>query len=359
MFGENIKKYISENNEKLEKKSFDILLGFSRGGAILAFAFACILKDRDSKEYSKQFKASVRTIPRGLSIKLNDPCFIMNQAANEIEIADITKKLEKDLGNFSKEHKNGERLKVLIIDDNLTGATRVKYLEDKLKGMPVVDETKALAYVRHKAFLKDEIPTIRGFPETADIFVMPWHTPHTSRDLKFPNAELDLAKLRHFNLKLVFKLNNRFCNWEDFENGINWDNYFRLIEIEGRKLLINGASMFKMQIQDDCRHVTMKYEKHLLYPPKRCLSPLNSDLDDNGKKNFLKLCSDDGKRTKATCLMCSILNCNKELFDRVLGHKERANKIKIILDSYDDNDKKLEEEMNRWLDWFGKLYPDI
>jgi len=301
----------------------------------------------------------VRTIPRGISIKLNDPCFIMNQAANEIEIEDITKRLEKDLGNFSMKYKNGDRLNVLIMDDNLTGATRVKYLEDKMKGMHVVGDTRTLAYVRHKAFQEDEIPTIRGFPTEAEIFVMPWHMPHPRRDLDFPNEELDLAKLRHLNLKFYIELNKQFCNWEDFEKSINWDSYFRLLDIEGRKLLINGASMFNIKYQNDSEQVIMKFEKHLLYPPKRCLKPLSSDLDDNGKRNFRKLCSNDSKRTKATCLMCSILNCNKELFARVLGRKERADKIKFALDTYDDTDKKLEEEANNWIDWFEKLYPDV
>jgi hypothetical protein len=358
-FGQTIEDYISKNKGDLEKSSIDIILGFSRGGTILAFAFACILKDMDSEVYSKQFKASVRTIPGGASIKLNDPCFIMNQAANAIEIEDITKKLEKDLGDFSIKYKNGDRLNVLIMDDNLTGATRVKYLEDKLKMMPVVGGLGTLAYVRHKAFQESEIKTIQKFPSSAEIFVMPWHKPHSRRDLEFLNEELDLARLRHFNLKVLIKLNNRFSSWKDFENSINWDNYFRLLDIEGRKLLISGASMFNMMLQDDSEQIIMKFEKHLLYPPKKCLKPLNSDLDDNGKMKFYNLCSDEIKRTKATCLMCSILNCNKELFARVLGQKERQGKIKLSLDSYDDRDNMLKDVANNWINWFEKLYPDI
>jgi len=176
-FGKQLKDFISNNRENLESESYDVILGFSRGGVILALSFACLLKDGNSKVYSKLSKASVRPIPRGFVIKTNDPCFIMNQAASKAEIDDITKNLKQDLEDFAKDCNNGKPINVLIMDDNLTGATRVKFLEDfvdDMKPFPVANR-KTLAYVRHKAFLKEEIPTILGFPEDAEIFVMPWH----------------------------------------------------------------------------------------------------------------------------------------------------------------------------------------
>jgi hypoxanthine phosphoribosyltransferase len=195
-FGKHLEKYIESHKMELDEESYDVILGFSRGGTILAYAFACLLKDSKSAKYSNLTKASVRSIPGGMTYKKSDPCFVMDLPASRQERDDIIKYLKRDLENFSIKHNDGKPINVLIMDDNLTGATRVKFLQNILNKMvPLVQKHNTLAYIRHKAFLEDEIPTIRSFPRGKDIFVMPWHKPHEKKYLKLKHNDIDLTKL--------------------------------------------------------------------------------------------------------------------------------------------------------------------
>ena len=92
-FGLNLRSYIEANEKQLTRDSYDVILGFSRGGTILAFAFGCMLKDY-LHEYSDPPKASVRPIPRGLTCKRDSPCFVMDHPASNNEIRDIKNYLE-------------------------------------------------------------------------------------------------------------------------------------------------------------------------------------------------------------------------------------------------------------------------
>lgn len=343
-FGKNLKNYIINNKEYLEKENFDIILGFSRGGVILAFAFACLLKDH-SKKYSKLQKASVRPIPNGIVRKINDPCFIMNQAASNIEIDDILNNLESELKKFSKDYAANEKLNILLMDDNLSGATRVKYLEDILEDMKssIVHEHKTLAYVRHKLFSKEEIPTIIDFPEKADIFIMPWHDFHETRDLKFKNEENDLTKLNNFKLILRFKKHESVKDIEKFFKDINKEKFYRF----KCNFIINGASEFLTQIDNATGYLKLNYMPNKIYPPKRCLKPQNSDANgDDMAGIFYPLCQDaNPEPTGATCLACSIINCNRELFRRVLVASNGNNFAEIDLKYEGENSETLKEKI--------------
>jgi hypothetical protein len=214
-FGETLEEHICKNKADLEDQSYDVILGFSRGGIILAFAFACILKDLENSVYSKPSKASVRPIPRGFAYKKSDRCFVMNQATSRVEVEDIIENLQNDLYDYSKVFGISDPLNVLVMDDNLTGATRVQFLEDILENMPIVGKHKTLAYVRHEAFPVEEIQTMKEFPSGKNIFVMPWHIFHKKRILKFPDENLSLSNLGDIDLKFSFELNEKLANIEE------------------------------------------------------------------------------------------------------------------------------------------------
>jgi hypothetical protein len=362
-FGKILEAYISENRDLLEHESFDIILGFSRGGIILAFAFACLLKDGQNTVYSKPSKASVRPIPRGLAYKKTDRCFVMNQAASRAEIEDIIKNLRDDLEDYSRTFEIKTPLNVLIMDDNLTGATRVQFLEDILDDMkPVVGRHKTLAYVRHKVFPEEEIPTIRGFPPRKNIFVMPWHIFHKKGILKFPNEDLNLVNLEDIDLKFCFELNERLNSLDEFINTLKKKKYYRFKNRYGQDIIINGASEFLLRLSEG--FIEFRYRPRLLYPPKGCLKIEMEDNEDNDHcgtydisddPTFLPLCLliDEKKITGATCLACPILNCNKELFDCALAYGKSSKKIKISLKSDRNEIVKLKGDIENWLEKTG------
>ena len=351
-FGRNLEEYISFNKIDLESESYDIILSFSRGGSILAFAFSCLLKDKCPKAYSDPLKASVRPIPRGLLIKKNDPCFVMNQAATDQEIEDIINNLREDIKRFCDEHNNGNPINILIMDDNLTGATRVKFLEDVLDDMnDLVHSHKTLAYVRHRAFLESEIPTIIKFPESKaiEIFSMPWHKPSEQRrDLKFDNEIRDLVKIK-------------FCmvtddTLDEFKKKIKMIKYYRIKERGINNILVNGASEFIVEDHTINRVIKLNYISHKFYPSKKCLlveELLKKEITNEKDNKYLKLCSlNKGERTKGSCLACSILNCNKEMLDNALD-SSKSESISIEL-GFDNENSNL---MHAITDWLHQKFP--
>ena len=263
-FGENLKSYIESNKEELVKDSYDIILGFSRGGTILAYSFSCLLKDMIG-EYSDIHKACVRPIPKGFTCKKNNPCFVMDHPTSLHEREDITKFLIIDLKKFSKERKNP--ISVLIMDDNLTGATRVRFLEDELSKMSssCVKSFKKLAYVRHNSFLP--ISTIREFPEDYKVFVMPWHIPHSKKEL-----DVQIEEINGYKMSIFFKVDNLF-NLRHFKEEMQ--KFYPIKEI----LIVNGASNFCVKtkkIHDD-NFVELIPHINMFYPPKQCLKSDKSE----------------------------------------------------------------------------------
>jgi len=353
-FGRRVERYISKHRDELDKDSYDLILGFSRGGTILAFIFACLLKDSTGKPYSQPLKASVRAIPRGITCKKKDPCFVMNQAASDSEMKDILINLKGDLKKFSKKIKR--KLNVLLMDDNLTGATRVMFLENYLDELDdIVAKRKTLAYVRHSAFLKTEIPTITKFPKNKQIFIMPWHEYHKKMDLRVHNENTELSNLKDFQLKFYFELYDNIST-ESIKNLITEGKLYRF---KG-DILINGACDFVLKVDNNLKRVILEYTKNKVYPPKRCLKPLNLEEDNNEdnndvggynnyKNDFVPLCSDEKlNRTKATCLVCSIINCNKLLFRRVMVAANSNNSVSINIKWDDPDAAKLKDTIRIW-----------
>lgn len=295
--------------------------------------------------YSDPPKASVRPIPRGFTCKGIDPCFVMDNPASKHEVKDITGALEKDLELYAEEHNDGEPIRVLIMDDNLTGATRVSFLENKLGEMSCVEFCETLSYVRHPAFLS--MSTIREFPEGISYFTMPWHTPHDKKDLDVGGDEPDLVKL-----KFRVKVDNNFKLME-FKAKLGEYNY-----VFNREFIINGASIFyikEINIDNSPKFVELNYVTNKFYPPKKCLGSQNSDSNDEAD-NYLSFCSFGiEEKTIGLCLACSCLNCNKRLLDRVLDITKNRT-ISIVAEFKKNGDENL---VRAFEEWFAKKMPKI
>jgi len=345
-FGNNLKSFIESNKDGLIEDSFDVILGFSRGGTILAFAFASLLKD-NLPEYSGPVKASVRPIPKGITCKTNDPCYVMDHPTSQQEVIDIKDFLRQDIKQYAKDHNNNKPINILIMDDNLTGATRVSFLQDELSKMKdCVKSFKTLAYVRHPAFLS--MPTIRDFPEGKDIFVMPWHEPHDKKDLIH-------EEIGEYKLKIFVKDDNGI-NFEDFKKEFN---YF--YGLKGN-FLINGASSFYLTKteKDADDFFELNFVQNKFYPPKQCLKSEkekeNSDSNyDYIEKKMIPFCSFDASITMGVCLTCSCINCNKRLLEKAFDVlKSQTIKVEVVFDEIDKTNLKPAIKK-----WFMNSFPNI
>lgn len=310
-FGSNLESFIKTNEKEFRRDVYDVIIGFSRGGTILAFMISCLLKDY-FEEYAKPHKASVRPIPKGLSCKRDDPCFVMNLPASTHEIKDINKNLENDLQEFTKRYNNSEPISVLVVDDNLTGATRISSIENKLKEMGCVKLYKKLAYVRNPAATFSNIRTIREFPNDFDYFIMPWHIDHGKKDLALQKDDGDVTKLKFYiNVSNEFKL-------EELQEELKKDYNVRRNPGANTIHIKNGASIFSIKKTDTGKFIELSYTSDKFYPPKQCLKPIDNSNGGNGAFENLSICSLGANKTKVACLICSYLNCNTPLIKKIL-----------------------------------------
>lgn len=349
-FGDIIEKYIDDHEIEFRKSSYDVIIGFSRGGIILASIISCILKDKFEEYRSYPHKASVRPIPQGLYVKRENPCFVMNLPASISEIEDIDLYLANDLEQFAKLHNNSEPISVLAVDDNLTGATRVTNLGNKLKENGWVRSHKLLAYNRHPEFTKSDIQTIREFPNGADCFIMPWHTCHPKKDLGVGINDTDTTKLKfNINVSSEFVL----------------DELYEALKKEGyntrrRKSdsiifsIKNGASQFNIKKSSADNFIELSYTSVMFYPPKQCLKQIGNG--NNCHTAFDKsLCACGATVSKVTCLLCAYLNCNIPIIKRVLTFENNPKNIYIEeTGRHGKINKKLKPAAE---EWFTNLIP--
>jgi len=348
-FGETIENYLTEYEKEYIRASYDVIIGFSRGGTILAFIISCILKDKFEEYKSKPHKASVRPIPQGLSVKRDAPCFVMNLPASIHEIQDIDECLNDDLEHFAKLYNNSEPISVLVVDDNLTGATRVTNLGDKLKENGWVKSYKLLAYNRHPEFTKSDIQTIRDFPKDSDYFIMPWHIEHPKKDLVLQNNDIDNTKL-NFNINV----SNEFILDELYEELKKYYNVRRMKSDAIIFSIKNGASQFNIKKNDTDDFIELSYTSVMFYPPKQCLK--QSEDENNNHKAFDKsLCLFGANMTKFSCLLCSYLNCNIPLIKRILTFEKNPKNIYVEEIAQNGNiNKTLKPAAEKW---FASLMP--
>lgn len=350
-FGETLEHYFAEHEEEYIKASYDVIIGFSRGGTILAGIISCILKDKFEEYKSKPHKASVRPIPQGLYVKREDPCFVMNLPASVHEIQDIDIHLANDLEQFAKLNNNSEPISVLAVDDNLTGATRITNLGNKLKENGWVRSYKLLAYNRHPDFTKSDIQTIREFPEGADYFIMPWHIEHPKKDLVVQNNDTDATKLK-FNINI----SDEFI----------LDDLYEVLKKEGYNVrrsksdamifsIKNGATQFNIEKNDADDFIGLSYTSVMFYPPKQCLKQIGNGNNCHRAFDKKSLCASGATVTRASCLLCSNLNCNIPLIKRILTFDKNPKNVYVeeIVPNGEIN-KTLKPAAE---EWFASLMP--
>lgn len=348
VFGETVENYIDKNESELRKSSYDIIIGFSRGGLILAGIISCLLKDKFDEYKLIPHKASVRPIPQGLFVKRDDPCFVMNLPASVSEIRDINENLENDLEEFAMVYNNKEPISILVVDDNLTGATRVTNLGNILKESGWVRAYKLLAYNRHPEFTKSDIQTIRDFPEDAEFFVMPWHTKHHKADLNVQKNDTDATKL-----KFCISVSGEFVLAELYEVLKNENYNVRRLKSDAIIFSVkNGSSQFDIFKKNTDDYIELSYTSSMFYPPKQCLN----ENGNNGEKAFKKsLCTLGATPTKISCLLCSYLNCNIPLIKKILTFEKDPKHMYV-------EEIAPKEEINTTLkpaaeEWFESLMP--
>jgi hypothetical protein len=172
-FGRNLQGFLVREDASLKETPYNVILGFTRGGAILATALASQLAERYPDLYSDPWTGAIRTIPNGIHKKLYDrPDFVMGSPCAEEDLRDLGE-LGRELGAFRRRHKL-ERVSVLLVDDNLTGSTRMKFFKDSLAGIGFVD-VDLLAYARNPSI---EVPRIDYFvradaTRAAEYLIMP------------------------------------------------------------------------------------------------------------------------------------------------------------------------------------------
>ena len=350
-FGKTLEEYINKKENEFRSDSFDVIIGFSRGGTILASIISCLLKDK-FEEYFVAHKASFRPIPKGLSCKRDDPCFVMNLAGSTHEIQDINENLENELKKFAIRYNNDEPISVLVVDDNLTGATRITYIGDKLKEMGIVKYYKLLAYNHHPDFKGSKIEIIREFPLNADVFAMPWHTKHTKRDLVLKKDDNDKTKLNFY-----IKFSNEL-KWEElYEHFKTYDGYKVIKNPEANIFSIkNGASQFNLTKGIKEKIIVLSYTRVMFYPPKKCIKPIdNSNNNNKDLDTKSSLCLLGATKTKNVCLICSYLNCNTPLIKKILTFEKTQPELFI-------EELPLKGNVNKSLkpateNWFKNLMP--
>lgn len=147
-FGFNLKDFIFETkSEYFKKNAIDLIIGFTRGGMILASCFSTLLRDHfkdDIYNVNNSMRGSLRPIPSGISVKRYDKdCFIMDQDALKEETDDIPHLL-KEISKFRQKLietsglPSNYVLQILLVDDNLTASTRIWLFKRILTGRNIL-----------------------------------------------------------------------------------------------------------------------------------------------------------------------------------------------------------------------------
>ena len=362
-FGDNLDKFIDKNRDDLIKDSFDLILGFTRGGYIVALALSALLRDKIKEAYDieeKPYKASVRSIPPDITTKrYRHPCFVMHDAASKEDMEDLRNTLEYSLRKFKKTiieeyFLRIDKINVLLVDDNLTGSTRLLTFAKLMRKWDFIN-VKTLCYVRHKAF---EIPKfnyeISKFPQDFDYFVMPWHVEEDSKDLDIDRPVQKFA--------FRCKLNNTF-DVNKFQKRLKMliPSYQLECKFPHENLYVyaRGETYIEMQIKED--EISIRYIYNKFYPPKRCLIQREPGFKKLiGMDKALSFCEDDNELILHTnaCFLCAFLNCNRDFLESIIIENEPVNELYTspIYDRAPDNQDKLKELVNKW---FGKNFPHL
>jgi hypoxanthine phosphoribosyltransferase len=324
-FGWNIENFLLLNKEKLIDNDFDLFIGFSRGGVILSNILSCIIKDKFEHYKKDILKLSLRSIPNGIYSKSDEICFLINKTATEAELDDIHEYLKKDLEKFYSEHfkeKKQQKLNILVIDDNLTGSTRIFAAKHFLEQLNFVGIVKTLAYTRVKDFKVPKLDyQIRDYPENALFFIMPWHYVHIEHQHPILQNK-DTATTLFF--KFLAQDNIKFGEIvEEIEQTIPYnqvnkhdDEDFEIKDCVNFRIGTSDLALYYNSLENI---IEIHYYVIKIYPPKACLT--------NNSMFETPLCKDSSKEkiTNDLCTLCTILNCNKQFFKILLNKGDFSN----------------------------------
>jgi len=340
-FGMKMEKFLDNHGEEL--KDFDILIGFTRGGMILASILCTLLRDRfPDVARDKSYFGSLRPLPGGITVKTyRDPCFVVGtpMCKEEEDDAEI---LIGDIERFKKTYRTSQKkLRLLLVDDNLTGATRMfAYKEFLSKRLNFLD-VRTLAYTRLECFRHPSLDfIIAGYTPADKYFVMPWHTKHGLLDL--PSADVPM-------INLVLRGQLEFDKLYHALEAVTGNFGMIGIETNGNIRICRGASVIYIGKKENS--VTMRFLLSKYYPPKACLeSKLIKNVNTFGEYS---LCNLGAVKADRICFTCSSLNCNRDILRMVFGESLGSH---IEVEQARENAKKsiLLTATERWLEKFLK-----
>lgn len=315
-FGEKIDSFIAIHGQKLN--DIDLIIGFTRGGMILATILSTLLRDiyqENAKEHPALW--SLRPIPSGITTKnYRLPCFVMDSPMSEEEAADC-KKLLKDIKRFKA---GREKLKILLVDDNLTGATRLFAYRDFIRRKVKSVEIKTLAYSRLESFSHPQLDYLVDAPHPANKYViMPYHKDHGI--FKLPSLEIS---------PIVLVLSNP-SNFELLNGKLRRviGPFSRMKRSKGRFITMGrGASIIDVAMGNKQLKLTFLYGKY--YPPKRCLETAGTrNIGTFEELSLWSLCNLGARKADTVCFYCSSLNCNYDVLKTVLLNSDPSSNFDV------------------------------
>ena len=342
---------------------FDVIIGFSRGGTILSNILSCLTKDKFECYRKNQHKLSVRNIPNGIYVKSKDPCFLINKTATSNELEDIHKHLKNDLIRFHSKYCNhDEKLNVLLVDDNLTGSTRLFEAKSFLESFKLCN-VKTLAYTRVKNIKRPKLDyQIFKYPNDILFFTMPWHDIHVmpshpifNNDFEDIGIEItfEFTKQKEIEFEMIIdEIENLFQNCKIVKHAEENE-----LDITDCVTIRRGNIDLSLYNNEMSNRLEMRFIISKNYPPKYCLESEAFDingkiiLDLNREVVFEGgLCKNISSEItwKNLCIYCATLNCNKDLFN-CLVNKCDFSSVRVKNDSNDSASKNIVGSINKWI----------
>jgi len=332
-FGNQLNNFLNEYGDKL--RNFNILIGFTRGGMILATALCTLLRDKYGTTEG-ELSYALRSIPGGFTLKsYREPCFAMSTPMEKEEEEDAEVLITEIENIHNRFHR--KKLNILLIDDNLTGATRLFAYKRFLKERLPYANVRTLGYKRLECFKHPSLDfLIAGYVPADKYFVMPWHKVHEPLNLPSSRTSPIYLILRtsmglEEMLTELRKVIGKF--------GLIKNKHDRYILIQ------RGASI--IYIAKKSYGVTLRFPFAKYYPPKRCLE---SKLI-RGVNTFREysLCSLGAKKADSICFYCSSLNCNVDIL-RAISNRNSTAKFEVKQEGSREDILLL--AVKRWLEKF-------
>jgi hypothetical protein len=348
-FGKNIESFLNKHEDEFQK--VDLIVGFTRGGFILATVVSTLLRDIfEETARKKPVFASLRPIPAGITYKTySHPCFAMDSPMSPEEEADY-RQLIRDIRQFKEKfHKTEKILNVIIVDDNLTGATRLFAYKNALEEKLPFAKVKTLAYTRLGVFEYPKLDyQIREYPPDTAYFIMPYHKDH---------GTFELPVLRMRPICLVLKDTSNFQSlYMDLRK---LKGKFGVVKRQKGKsiMLQRGASVINLAKEGNQVVLNFFYDKY--YPPKRCLRRKDEfkNLGTFEEFSLWSLCGLGAQKADTICFYCSSLNCNYDILKTVLLRLNGQANFEVHQIPESAKDSILSIAVRNWLNRFKESLP--